>query len=125
MIEQATSNKPNKSRAGNWFSADKTCSKPPTSEHILILESFDRQTLAKMEIALEHACGAVSTGNQKHRSRRYIAKRIVTCAFSGNRDLKSLTRSAIAAAEELNTSRAKNSVEAPGRAPESAKRGSS
>jgi hypothetical protein len=105
MIEQATSNKPNKSRTGNWFS-EETCPRRPASEPILILESFDRQTLAKMEIALEQACGAVSRGNQKHRSRRYIAKRIVTCAFSGNRDLNSLTRSAIAAAEELNASRA-------------------
>jgi hypothetical protein len=115
MIEKPTSNK---SRTGHWFSADKSCLKRPASEPILILESFDRQTLAKMEIALEHACGAVSTGNQKHRSRRYIAKRIVTCAFSGNRDLNSLIRSAVAAAEELNASRAKDSVEAPGRAPE-------
>jgi hypothetical protein len=47
MIEQATSNKPNKSRAGNWFSADKTCLKRPASEPIRILESFDRHTLAK------------------------------------------------------------------------------
>jgi hypothetical protein len=43
----------------------------------MIMESFDRQTLAKMEIALEQACGLVSTGSQKHRSRRYIAKRII------------------------------------------------
>jgi hypothetical protein len=78
---------------------------------MLILESFDRQTLAKMEIALEEACGVVSTGNQKHRSRRYIAKRIVKCASNGTRDLDSLTRSAIAAAEELNASRTKNNVE--------------
>jgi hypothetical protein len=113
MIEQAMNNKPNKSATGNWFSADKTCVKRPASEPILILESFDRQTLAKMETALEEACGVVSSGNHKHRSRRYIAKRIVTCAFSGNRDLDSLTRSAIAAAEELNASRAKNSVEVP------------
>jgi hypothetical protein len=115
MIEKPTSSKPNKSRTGNWFSADKTCPKRSASEPILILESFDRQTLAKMAMALEQACGAVSTANQKHRSRRYIAKRIVTCAFGGNRDLNSLTRSAIAAAEELNASRAKNSVEAPTR----------
>jgi hypothetical protein len=121
MIEQATSNKPNKSRTGNWFSTDKTCLERPASELILILESFDRQTLAKMEIALEHACGVVSTGNQKHRSRRYIAKRIVTCAFGGNRDLNSLTRAAIAAAEELNASRAKNSAQAPARAPNNAR----
>jgi uncharacterized protein YdeI (YjbR/CyaY-like superfamily) len=32
----------------------------------MILESFDRQTLVKMEIALEQACSVVSTGSQKH-----------------------------------------------------------
>jgi len=84
----------------------------------MILESFDRQTLAKMEIALEQACGVVATGNQKHRSRRYIAKRIVNCASSGNRDLDSLTRSAIAAAEELNARRTKKSVEVATPAPD-------
>jgi hypothetical protein len=57
----------------------------------MIMGSFDRQTLAKMEIALEQACGLVSTGSQKHRSRRYIAKRIIECASNGNRDLDSLT----------------------------------
>jgi hypothetical protein len=64
----------------------------------MIMESFDRQTLAKMEIALEQACGLVSTGSQKHRSRRYIAKRIIECASNGNRDLDSLTTAALAAA---------------------------
>jgi hypothetical protein len=73
----------------------------------MILESFDRQTLAKMEIALEHGCGAVLTGGQKHRSRRYIAKQIMACASKGNRELDSLTMAAVAAAEELNASREK------------------
>jgi len=71
----------------------------------MISERFDRKTLTKMEIALERACAAVSAGNQKHRSRRYIAKRIIDCASGGNRDLESLTAAAIAAAEELNASR--------------------
>jgi hypothetical protein len=71
----------------------------------MILERFDRRTLTKMEIALERACRVVSTGNQKHRSRRYIAERIIRCASDGNRDLDSLTAAAIAAAEKLNASR--------------------
>jgi hypothetical protein len=75
----------------------------------MIMESFDRQTLAKMEIALEQACGLVSTGSQKHRSRRYIAKRIMECASNGNRDLDSLTTAALAAAKELNASRGQKS----------------
>jgi hypothetical protein len=75
----------------------------------MIMESFDRQTLAKMEIALEQACGLVSTGSQKHRLRRYIAKRIIECASNGNRDLDSLTTAALAAAKELNASREQKS----------------
>jgi hypothetical protein len=74
----------------------------------MILESFDRQTLARMEIALEQACVVVATGNQKHRSRRYIANQIIKCASNGNRDLDSLMTAAIAAAEELNARRAAN-----------------
>jgi hypothetical protein len=76
----------------------------------MILESFDRQTLAKMEIALEQACGVVLTGGQKHRSRRYIAKRIIACASNGHRELDSLTTAAVAAAEELNASREQKSA---------------
>lgn len=76
----------------------------------MILENFDRRTLAKMEIALERACSVVSTANHKHRSRRYVANRIIQCASNGNRDLDSLTKAAIAAAEELNATRMKNSL---------------
>jgi hypothetical protein len=84
----------------------------------MILESFDRQTLVKMEIALEQACSAVSTANQKHRTRRYIAQQIIKCASSGNQDLSSLTTAAIAAAEELNARRVDNSVEVIRSAPD-------
>jgi hypothetical protein len=82
----------------------------------MILERFDRKTLTKMEIALERACAVVSTGNQKHRSRRYIAKRIIGCASGGDRDLESLTAAAIAAAEELNASRSNRTRSATSRA---------
>jgi hypothetical protein len=82
----------------------------------MILESFDRKTLTKMEIALERACDVVSTGNQKHRSRRYIARQIIECASKGNRDLDSLTRAAISAAKKLNASRSHRSRSATGRA---------
>ena len=75
------------------------------SEPFLILESFDRRTLTKMEIALEQGCGFVSTGRQKHRSRRYIARQIIECALNGDRNLDCLTTAAIAAAKELNASR--------------------
>jgi hypothetical protein len=83
--------------------------KKTTWQSQMILESFDGKTLTKMEIALERACGVILTGNQKHRSRRYIAKRIISCASGGNRNLDSLTAAAIAAAEELNASRSNRS----------------
>ena len=93
------------------FPSDETGLQRALREPILILDSFDRQTLAKMEIALERACGVVPTSSQKHRSRRYIAKRIIKCESGGNRDLDSLRRSAIAAAEQMNARRVKTSVE--------------
>jgi hypothetical protein len=71
----------------------------------MILETYDRRTMTKMEIALEGACDRLSTGSQKHRSRRYIAKRIIRCASGGDRDLASLTAAAVAAAKKLNASR--------------------
>jgi hypothetical protein len=67
----------------------------------MISESFDRRTLANMEIALERACEVLSTGSEKHRTRRHIADRIIRCAKSGNRSLGSLTAAALAAAKEL------------------------
>jgi hypothetical protein len=77
------------------------------NEHAMIQERFDRHTLAKMEIALERACEVISTAKEKHRSRRFVAKRIVECASSGNRELDSLTTVGVDAARELNASREK------------------
>jgi hypothetical protein len=71
----------------------------------MITESFDRRTLANMEIALERACAMLSTGSDKHRARRHIASRIIRCAESGNRTLGSLTAAAVAAAHELRARR--------------------
>jgi hypothetical protein len=67
----------------------------------MILESFDRRTLADMEIALERACTVLANGSEKHRARRHIARRIIQCAENGNRTLGSLTAAAVAAAKEL------------------------
>jgi hypothetical protein len=84
------------------------------SERIMISESFDRRTLANMEIALERACEALSTGSEKHRTRRHIASRIIRCAKSGNRSLGSLTAAALAAAKELRVERKRiSAAEAP------------
>jgi hypothetical protein len=81
----------------------------------MISESFDRRTLANMEIALERACEVLSTGSEKHRTRRHIADRIIQCAKSDNRSLGSLTAAALAAAKELRVKprRKINDVNAP------------
>lgn len=71
----------------------------------MISESFDRRTLANMEIALERACEKLATGSEKYTARRHIAGRIVKCAESGNRSLGSLTAAALAAAKQLESKR--------------------
>jgi hypothetical protein len=67
----------------------------------MISESFDRRTLANMEIALERACELLANGSGKHRTRRHIASRIVKCAKKGHRTLGALTAAAMDAAKEL------------------------
>lgn len=67
----------------------------------MITESFDRRTLANMEIALERACAVLAAGAEQHRARRHIANRIIRCAGTGNRTLSALTAAAVAAAREL------------------------
>jgi len=77
----------------------------------MISESFDRRTLANMEIALERACQVLATGSEKYVARRHIASRIVKCAEKGNRTLGTLTAAALTAAKELRSRR--GSVTAP------------
>lgn len=71
----------------------------------MISETFDRRTLANMEIALERACEFLSAAGEKHSTRRRIANRILRCAKSGNRSLGSLTDAALAAAKEFRVKR--------------------
>jgi hypothetical protein len=73
----------------------------------MISENFDRRTLANMEVALERACALLASDAEKHRARRHIASRIIRCAEAGNRTLGSLTAAAVAAAQELRTTRAR------------------
>jgi hypothetical protein len=52
--------------------------------------SFDRRTLANMEVALDRVCGRTPFGEQ-HQVRKRIAEAIVRCARSGKRTLGALT----------------------------------
>jgi hypothetical protein len=55
----------------------------------MIVEQFDRQTLAKMEVALDSACKRFPYGG-KHNVRKHAAQNIVRCARSRNTDLDAL-----------------------------------
>src|ERR1700722_10404096 len=77
--------------------ASKSRKKPVT----MIAESFDRRTLANMEVALERACESLGPGSNQHDARRHIAGKIVECAASGERPLGGLADPGRAAASEL------------------------
>ena len=68
----------------------------------MISDTFDRKTMAKMEVALERVCLLLPTGNEKHTARRIIASKIIECARRGDVSLIELTEVGYAAATELN-----------------------
>ena len=67
----------------------------------MISDTFDRKTMAKMEVALERVC-LLLPGNEKHTARRIIASKIIECARRGDVSLIELTEAGYAAAPELN-----------------------
>jgi hypothetical protein len=70
----------------------------------MITDTFDRKTIAKMEVALERACLLLPTGGENHRARRIIAGKIVECATRGETTLSRLTEVGYAAAIQLGAS---------------------
>jgi hypothetical protein len=67
----------------------------------MITDTFDRRTIANMEVALERACLLLPTGGEKHRARRIIACKIIECANRGETTLSRLTEVGYAAAVQL------------------------
>jgi hypothetical protein len=67
----------------------------------LILETFDRRTLANMEVALERALQRLARGREEHLSRQHVAKRILECAKAGDKTLGGLTKAGYRAATEI------------------------
>jgi len=55
----------------------------------MIVEQFDRRTMAKMEAALDRVCERLPYGG-KHNVRKRAAKNIVRCAKAGNTGLDAL-----------------------------------
>jgi len=74
----------------------------------MIADSFDSRTLANMEVALERACKLLPVGAEQHERRRYIARKLLSCAEHGDTTLGGLTEAGALAASEL-CARAKNS----------------
>ena len=67
----------------------------------MITDTFNRRTLANMEVALERACLLLPSGGEKHRARRVIAGKIIDCANRGDATLSTLTEAGYAAAMQL------------------------
>ena len=68
----------------------------------MITDTFDRRTIAKMEVALERACLLLPAGSEEHNARRIIASKLIECANRGDATLSRLTEAGYAAAVQLN-----------------------
>jgi hypothetical protein len=67
----------------------------------MITDTFDRKTIAKMEVALERACALLPASSEKHSARRLIARKLIECAKRGDDSLVELTEAGYAAAMQL------------------------
>jgi hypothetical protein len=70
----------------------------------MITDTFDRRTIAKMEVALERACLLLPACSEEHNARRIIASKIIECANRGETSLSRLTEVGYAAAMQLSAS---------------------
>ncbi|KRR10519.1 hypothetical protein [Bradyrhizobium valentinum] len=70
----------------------------------MIIDTFDRRTMARMEVALERACLLLPTGSEKHNARRIVASKIIECANRGETSLSRLSEAGYAAAMQLSSS---------------------
>jgi hypothetical protein len=55
----------------------------------MIVECYDRRTMAAMEVALEKACACWPNGGQ-HNHRKRVAQSIIQCAKTGSTSLDAL-----------------------------------
>jgi hypothetical protein len=63
---------------------------PVGGDSTMIVELFDRRTMASMEVALDRACERWPCGG-KHNLRKLVAQAIIRCAKTGNTSLDALT----------------------------------
>jgi hypothetical protein len=69
----------------------------------MIVEQFDRRTMAAMELALERACARWPYGG-KHNIRKRVAQSIIRCAQTRNTSLDALTEAGECAVARLSQS---------------------
>ena len=69
----------------------------------MIVERFDRRTMAAMEIALEKACACWPNGGQ-HNLRKRVAQSIIQCAKTGSTSLDALIEAGERAIVQLSQS---------------------
>ena len=70
----------------------------------MIVDQFDRRTMAAMELALEKACERWPYGG-RHNVRKRVAQSIIRRAQTGNVSLEALTEAGECAAAQLRQSR--------------------
>ena len=70
----------------------------------MIVEQFDRRTMAAMELALERACECWPYGGE-HNVRKRVAQSIIRCARTGHTSLDALTEAGKCAVVQLSQSR--------------------
>ena len=68
----------------------------------MLVERFDRRTMAAMEIALEKACACWPNGGQ-HNLRKRVAQSIIQCAKTGSTSLDALIEAGERAIVQLNS----------------------
>ncbi len=76
----------------------------------MIADSFNSRTLATMEVALDRACRLLHSGAEQHKTRRYIASKILARARQGDVTLDGLTEAGRMAADEICARKASSSA---------------
>lgn len=69
----------------------------------MIVEHFDRRTMAAMEVALEKVCASWPYGGE-HNLRKRVAQSIIRCADTRNTNLGALTEAGDRASAQLTQS---------------------
>jgi hypothetical protein len=69
--------------------------------HQFLSESFDRRTLLDMEAALDRASKNLPIDRHDHKSRTFIANKIIACVVGGASSEDAMTRAGLDAVTEL------------------------